>query len=237
MALRLRGDGGGPCREDVALGVARGGLIKQCILEDTNHATIWERDRTACFNVQILNSDMFQQVTGKSPPPTPVSAKTYHDRNLPFYEICRENPPLKGDFDDTKSVKQPDKITTEDGKWGHEGDGAPGLNEKATGSSVGADEDGADEDDADEDDADEDDVDEDDADEDSADEDSADEDDADEDSADEDDVEDSADDDADEDEQPLQNPIILLNPNDSAMDKFVPVSELMDAFPPLKIPL
>ena len=125
-------------------------LIKQRIQKDDNPATIWERDRTVCFNVSVLNSDMFRQVTGKPPPSTPVSAKTYRDRNLPFYEICRENPTSKDDFDDIESVKQLDTITNENGKWGHEGGGAPRLNKKATGSSVGADEDGA-EDDADED--------------------------------------------------------------------------------------
>ena len=208
MTLRLRGGGGGPCPEDVALGVAPGGLIKQCILEDTNAATIWERDRTACFNVQILNSDMFQQITGKPPPSTPISAKTYRNHGLPFFKIYGEKSTIKGDFDDIKSVKQLDKIKNQNGKREHKGDSAPKPNKKAENSSVEADEDVADdgvEDDADEDDAD----------------DSA-EDDAD-------------DDDADEDEQPLETPIILLNPDGSAMGNFVPVSEIMDELSRLKL--
>ena len=219
--MRLRGGGGGPCPEDVALGVAPGGLIKQCILEDTNPATIWERDRTVSFNVQILNSDMFQQITGKPPPSTPISAKTYRNHGLPFIKIYGEKSTIKGDFDGIKSVKQLDKITNNNGKREHKGDGAPKPNKKAENSSVEADEDVADdgaEDGTDEDEADEDDSDEDDSDEDDSDEDDSDE-----------------DDDADEDEKPLQNPIILLNPDGSAMDNFVPVSELMDELSRMKL--
>lgn len=186
MFPRLRGGGGGPFSEDVALGVAPGGLIKQCILEDTNPATIWERDHTVCFNVQILNSDMFQQITGKPPPSTPVSAKTYRDHGLPFFKIYGEKSTIKGDFDGIKSVKELDKRKNENGKGGNEGDGAPKPIKKAKGSSVGADED-------------------------------------------------DAEDDADEGEQPLENPIVLLKPDGSAMGKFVPVSELMDELSRMKL--
>ena len=103
--LNLRGGEDGPDPKEVAMGVAPGGLIKQCILSDTNPASIWERDSTICFNVHILNSDMFQQVTGKAPPSTPVSAETYADEGLPFYKIYGETSTIKGDFNSIKSVK------------------------------------------------------------------------------------------------------------------------------------
>ena len=212
LVLRLRGGGGGPSPKDVALGVAPGGLIKQCILEDTNPVTIWERDRTVSFNVQILNSDMFQQVTGKPPPSTPMSAKTYRDHGLPFFKIYGEKSTIKGDFNGIKSVKQLDEVKNKNGKREHEEDDAPKPSKKAENSSVEADEDVA---------------------EDGADEDGADEDDADEDDADEDD---SDEDDSDEDEQPLENPIILLNADGSPMGKFVPVSEIMDELSRMKLP-
>ncbi len=106
------------------MGVAPGGLIKQCILEDTHPASIWERDRTVCFNVQILNSEMFQQVTGKAPPSTPISAKTYADQGLPLYKIYGETSTIKGDFDGIKSVKELDKVKNKNGKRENEGDEA-----------------------------------------------------------------------------------------------------------------
>ena len=178
--LRLRG-GGGPTLEGQALGLAAGGLIKQCILEDINPATIWLRDHTICFNVQIFNSAMFQQVTGKAPPSTPISAKTYAKQCLPFYEIYGETSTIKGDFNGIKSVKEIDKIKIKNGKREKEGDDA--LKSKKAKDFNNEKHDDTDE------------------------------------------VETLVDDEGDE--QPLQNPVILLNPDGSAMGKFTPVSELM----------
>lgn len=104
----MRG-GGGPPIENFELGTAAGGLIKQCILEDTNSPSIWQRERTICFNVQVLNSDAFRQVTGMEPPGTPISATTYASQGLPFYKIYNETSNVKGDFGGIKSVKTLDK--------------------------------------------------------------------------------------------------------------------------------
>jgi len=108
LILRLRG-GGGP-REEWEHSIAPGGLIKQCILEDHYDASIWERERMICFNVQVLNSSFFRQVTGVEPPKTPVTAKTYADQGLPFFKIYNESSTIKGDFDRIKSVKAIDKV-------------------------------------------------------------------------------------------------------------------------------
>ena len=185
MVLRLRG--GGPDLKAIAMGVAPGGLIKQCIIEDTHPASIWDRDRSVCFNVQILNSEMFQQVTGKAPPSTPISAKTYADQSLPFYKIYGETSTVKGDFDGIKSVKELEKVKTKNGKRENEGDEGFGPNKKAK------------------------------------------------DFSDEDDSSINKDDDDKEEEQPFQNPIILLNPDGSAMSKFTPVSELMEQLSCMKL--
>ena len=98
------------------LGVAAGGLIKQWILPDTNPASIWQRDRTVCFNVQILNSAAFHQITGTNPPESPISAATYASEGLPFFAIYNETSDIKGDFGAVKSVKALDKDKAKDGK-------------------------------------------------------------------------------------------------------------------------
>ena len=158
---------------------------------------------------------MFQQVTGKAPPSTPISAKTYADQGLPFYKIYGETSSIKGDFNGIKSVKELDKIKNENGKRENEGDDALESNKKLKDIS---DEENDDTDDAE---------DSGDSDEESEDiSDDEDEKDSDEDEElDTDEVETSVDDEGDE--QPLQNPVILLNPDGSAMGKFTPVSELM----------
>ncbi|KAI4122666.1 MAG: hypothetical protein LQ338_005682 [Usnochroma carphineum] len=104
LVLKLRGGGGGPTPEESQLGVAPGGLIKQCIIEDPYPASKWDLDRAISFNVQILNSQLFQQVTGVIPPASPISAQTYASRGLPFFDIYNEQSQVQGDFRAIKSV-------------------------------------------------------------------------------------------------------------------------------------
>jgi len=110
LVLNIRGGGTQEVHEKMELGVAAGGYIKQSILPDTNPASIWERDQTIYFNVQILNSAAFRNITGLEPPKTPISAATYASQGLPFYKIYNEKSGIKGNFEDIKSVKAIDKI-------------------------------------------------------------------------------------------------------------------------------
>ena len=96
------------------MGIAPGGLIKQNILEDTYEADSWDRERTIIFNVQILDSESFQRVTGIQPAKTPISAQTYADLGRPYYKLHEETWSIKGDFGDLKSVKTIDKIKAQD---------------------------------------------------------------------------------------------------------------------------
>lgn len=103
--VRLCG-GGGPKAE---MGIAAGGLIKQTILTDNNDPEIWDTDSGAIFNVQILNSTLFQSVTGRVPPSTPITAQEYASYGFPYYEIYDEKPSgIKGDFSGVKSVAEKD---------------------------------------------------------------------------------------------------------------------------------
>ena len=97
------------------LGVAAGGYIKQCILPDHNPASIWERDQTIYFNVQILNSAAFQKITGLKLPKTPVSAAIYASHGLPFFQIYNEKSDIEGNFKNLKSVKAIDKTNAKCG--------------------------------------------------------------------------------------------------------------------------
>ncbi len=228
LILRLRG-GGGQSPEELAMGLAPGGLIKQCIIKDNHPSTIWERDQTICFNVQILNSDTFQQATGVAPPPTPISAKTYAAHGLPFFKIYGETSTIKGDFPGVKSVKALDRIKNENGEREKEDHDAHVLKKKPKESEckpdecdiTGINDDNGDSEDhgkSSENDSEPDDYHEHSDDDDSNDEDS-----------------DDDDDDDDNDEQPLQNPVILLNPNGSAIGKFTPISELLEELSRMKL--
>ncbi|KAL9015232.1 MAG: hypothetical protein Q9180_008892, partial [Flavoplaca navasiana] len=122
LVLYLRGGGTGlPPSKQAELGIAPGGLIKQCIIEDPYSEARWDNERAISFNVQILNSQLFQQVTGMPPPASPISAKTYASQGLPFFDIYNETSVIAGDFAGIKSVGA---IDTEMSSSGSESDGS-----------------------------------------------------------------------------------------------------------------
>ncbi|UZP36976.1 hypothetical protein NXS19_004792 [Fusarium pseudograminearum] len=107
---RVRGGGGGPGLQN-EMNVAAGGLIKQGIVEIPK--TDYKKTVPVTFNVQVLNSASFEQVTGKKPPRSPVTAKSYADCGYPFYSIYEEPTTICGAFDGLRSVAQIDQ-TSED---------------------------------------------------------------------------------------------------------------------------
>jgi hypothetical protein len=97
------------------MNIAPGGLISQSIVKDVGwnggpglQASIWDAPRTKVFNVQILNTVYFQEVTGFSAPKTPVDAKTSAALGIPFYSMDEEPTDVAGDFSGVKSIGQID---------------------------------------------------------------------------------------------------------------------------------
>ncbi|KAM0369743.1 hypothetical protein ACHAPY_010920 [Fusarium culmorum] len=107
---RLRDGGGGP-RPQKEMNVAAGGLIKQGIFRIPKND--YKKSVPVTFNVQVLNSAGFEQVTGKKLPPSPITAKSYADCSYPFYSIYEEPTTISGVFDGLRSVAQIDQ-TSED---------------------------------------------------------------------------------------------------------------------------
>ncbi|KAH6671925.1 hypothetical protein B0J14DRAFT_594738 [Halenospora varia] len=68
------------------MGLAPGGEIKQAIVPDPEPLD-WNWARARLVNVQILNSVVFEAVTGIVPPPPPISFKDYLKAKLPFFHL------------------------------------------------------------------------------------------------------------------------------------------------------
>jgi hypothetical protein len=73
------------------MGLAGGGGIYQEIREDSNPKQ-WNWKKAQLLNVQILNSVLFETVTGIKAPPSPISAQDYIKGRLPFYQIIQDSP-------------------------------------------------------------------------------------------------------------------------------------------------
>jgi hypothetical protein len=106
LVLRLRG-GFKPeptASDQPEMGLATGGVIKQTIIRDPGRT--WRKSETKTFNVQIINSLHFQDITGERPPNTPIDARTYVQLGYPFYSIYEEPSDIAGNFEGIKSIGQ-----------------------------------------------------------------------------------------------------------------------------------
>jgi hypothetical protein len=93
------------------MGMAAGGRMEQSIYPDPYGADTWDNAKTARVYVHIVNSMLYEQITGRKAPDTPVTAKTYAEHGYPWYDLYDEH---LGDVDPSevlagvKSVKEVD---------------------------------------------------------------------------------------------------------------------------------
>ncbi|KAI0097558.1 hypothetical protein GGR51DRAFT_577988 [Nemania sp. FL0031] len=108
MAMRIMGGDGGHGGHGghggPRMAVAAGGKIDQVIHKDERDPSVWVKDSTITVPVHILTTDAFQEVTGQSAPPCPISASTYASADLPFFGLPEEPSSISGDFGSVKSV-------------------------------------------------------------------------------------------------------------------------------------
>ena len=69
------------------MGLGAGGRMRQKIYPDPYGIDNWLQERAGRVFVHIANAELFTQITGKAPPPSPVSAKSYADAGLPWFDL------------------------------------------------------------------------------------------------------------------------------------------------------
>ncbi|MGI8440107.1 MAG: hypothetical protein ACR2NV_07985 [Thermoleophilaceae bacterium] len=72
------------------MGLGAGGRMEQEIFPDAHGIDTWDESRSARVAIHIANSMTFREITGREPPPTPVSARTYAQHGLPWFELYDE---------------------------------------------------------------------------------------------------------------------------------------------------
>jgi hypothetical protein len=73
-----------------SMGLAAGGRMKQKVYPDPHGLDTWDRDNTARVFVHIVNSQLWREITGEPPPPTPVTAREYTRHGLPWFDLYDE---------------------------------------------------------------------------------------------------------------------------------------------------
>jgi hypothetical protein len=93
------------------MGIAAGGRMQQSIYPDPHGPETWDNARTSRVYVHIVNSMLYEQITGRKAPDTPVTARTYAEHGYPWFDLYDEH---LGDVDPSealagvKSVKEMD---------------------------------------------------------------------------------------------------------------------------------
>jgi hypothetical protein len=91
------------------MAVSPGGFINQTIVKDPVKAENWDTGNTIMFNLQLLNTSVFEQVTGTKAPSMPIIPELYKRYGYPFFKLSEEKSGVKGDFRGPKSVGAPDQ--------------------------------------------------------------------------------------------------------------------------------
>jgi hypothetical protein len=111
------------------MGLGAGGRMKQKIYPDPYGVATWDGNNQASAFVHLVNSDQYRELTGREPPPTPVSAQTYSEHGLPWFELYDE---VLGDVTAPESltgIKSVSEIEREKDVLGHD-DRSIDLDEK-----------------------------------------------------------------------------------------------------------
>lgn len=101
-----------PAARSAKMGLAAGGKMKQKIYPDPHGIDTWDQENYGRVFVHIVNSLMYREITGMEPPLTPVSAKTYAQYSLPWFDLYDEKMgaiTTPEGFEQIKTVKEIDK--------------------------------------------------------------------------------------------------------------------------------
>jgi len=98
--------------EESEMGISSGGKMKQKIYKDEYGHHFWNQDKFGRVFVHIVNSTMYEKITGKKPPKTPIDATLYKSYGYLWYDIYDEFiPTIKKSniLDQVKSINQMDE--------------------------------------------------------------------------------------------------------------------------------
>lgn len=78
-------------------GIGAGGIIKQKIYPDPFEVGCWNHNICSRVFVHLLNADIWEDVTGETPPPKPAGAWLMNENGVPWFELDDNNAEELGD--------------------------------------------------------------------------------------------------------------------------------------------
>lgn len=77
--------------ETAGMGIGAGGRMEQKIYPDSHGVETWDQASCTQVLIHIVNSEQYLSITGREPPPSPVSAQLYTNMNLPWFQLYDED--------------------------------------------------------------------------------------------------------------------------------------------------
>lgn len=100
-----------PAPRSAGMGIAAGGKMKQKIYPDPHGVSTWDTQSASRLFVHIVDAMHWTEITGEPAPATPVTAKTYAQHGLPWFDVYDDHLPAHtapGALKGVKSVKEID---------------------------------------------------------------------------------------------------------------------------------
>ena len=97
------------------MGLAAGGHMTQSIYPDPHGVDVWDQGEHARVYVHIVNSELWQAITGEPAPASPISASTYKQHGLPWFALYDEH---RGDIKASKRLKKVKSVAAKDAEHG-----------------------------------------------------------------------------------------------------------------------
>lgn len=69
------------------MGLGQGGEIEQKIYPDPYGVDVWDLQNTNRLYVHIVNSELYRQITGELPPPSPITVNHYTAAGYPWFQV------------------------------------------------------------------------------------------------------------------------------------------------------
>lgn len=98
--------------DDIEMGIAAGGSIRQQIFEDQYGYQSWDQESLVRLTIRIVDTVTFKRITGCDAPPTPVSAEHYTKAGLPWFHYVEHAPALapSGILARIRGIRQIDRL-------------------------------------------------------------------------------------------------------------------------------
>lgn len=71
--------------EQTEMGIAAGGRLTQQIVADHYGVESWDIERSRFIDIHIVNSEMYEAITGHAPLPSPVTPEQYQQSGIPWF--------------------------------------------------------------------------------------------------------------------------------------------------------